>query len=129
VDGMLEEPAQINSSEIDSLKLELEQVREDLNFKKDEMECMEKGKKSSDSMYKREIDILSSGRLKLIDENRSLRNQLALKKNTSSQEMSLVLVTVPVITSSLMSPMVSYSILVLLLIAVIWFVARKWWNS
>ena len=129
MDGMLEEPAQINSSEIDSLKLELEQVREDLNFKKDEMECMEKGKKSSDSMYKREIDILSSGRLKLIDENRSLRNQLALKKNTSSQEMSLVLVTVPVITSSLMSPMVSYSILVLLLIAVIWFVARKWWNS
>ena len=41
---------------------------------------MKKGKESSDSIYKRKIDIQSSGRLKLIDENRSLRDQLTLKK-------------------------------------------------
>ena len=42
-----------------------------------------------------------------------------------SQEMPLASVTVPVVTSSLMSPMVTYSILALLLIAVIWLVVRK----
>src|SRR3954469_5938676 len=52
------------------------------------MECMEKGKESSDNIYKREIDILSSGRLKLIDENRSLKDQLVSKTNTSSQIIS-----------------------------------------
>ncbi|RIA81378.1 hypothetical protein C1645_837121 [Glomus cerebriforme] len=41
---------------------------------------MEKGIESSDSIYKRELDIQSSERLKLIEENRSLRDQLALKK-------------------------------------------------
>jgi hypothetical protein len=46
-----------------------------------------------------------------------------------SQEIPLVPVTVPVVTSSLISPMVMYSILALLLIAVIWFVGRKYWNS
>ncbi|CAB4395769.1 unnamed protein product [Rhizophagus irregularis] len=46
-----------------------------------------------------------------------------------SQEMPLASVTVPVVTSSLISPMVMYSILALLLIAVIWFVVRKCWNS
>jgi hypothetical protein len=46
-----------------------------------------------------------------------------------SQEMPLASVTVPVVTSSLMSPMVMYSILALLLIAVIWLVVRKCWNS
>jgi len=35
-------------------------MNEDLNSKKHEIECMEKGKESSDSMYKWEIDILSS---------------------------------------------------------------------
>ncbi|GBC12501.2 hypothetical protein GLOIN_2v1763802 [Rhizophagus irregularis DAOM 181602=DAOM 197198] len=81
VGGLLEEPVQTDPKEIDSLRLELEQIKEDLNSKEYEIECMEKGKESSDSMYKREIDILSSGRLKLIDENRSLRDQLASKKN------------------------------------------------
>ena len=46
-----------------------------------------------------------------------------------SQEMPLASVTVPVVTSSLMSPMVTYSILALLLIAVIWLVVRKCCNS
>src|SRR6266496_2989835 len=59
--GVIEEPAQISSSEIESLRLELERANEDLNSKKHEIECMEKGKESSDSMYKREMDILSSG--------------------------------------------------------------------
>src|SRR6266540_2782237 len=46
VRGVIEEPAQINSSEpkeIDSLRLELERVKEDFNLKKHEIECMEKG--------------------------------------------------------------------------------------
>src|ERR1041384_422079 len=46
-----------------------------------------------------------------------------------SQEMPLAPVTVPAIMSSLMSPMVLYSILAFLLIVVIWFVVRKYWNS
>ncbi|GBC45517.2 hypothetical protein GLOIN_2v1886689 [Rhizophagus irregularis DAOM 181602=DAOM 197198] len=160
--GLLEEPAQTDPKEIDSLRLELEQIKEDLNSKEYEIECMEKGKESSDSMYKREIDILSSGRLKLIDENRSLRDQLASKKNNevdtpplpmndssqldpegtlstfnpSSQIISVggaeavsLPVTAPIIASSSMSPMLIYSILTLVLITIICFMVRKWWNS
>ena len=44
--GMIEEPAQISSSdpkEIDSLRLELERVKEDRNSKDYTIECMEKG--------------------------------------------------------------------------------------
>src|SRR3954453_396765 len=73
--------AQMNLSEMDSLRLELERANEDLNSKKHEIECMEKGKESSDSMYKRKIDILSSGRLKLIDENSHLREIISKKDN------------------------------------------------
>ncbi|RGB22515.1 hypothetical protein C1646_775962 [Rhizophagus diaphanus] len=80
VGGLLEEPVQINSSDPDSLRLELEQVKEDLNSKNYEIECMEKGIEASDNIYKRELDIRSSERLKLIEENSSLRDQLALKK-------------------------------------------------
>ena len=83
VGGLLEEPVQINSSdpkEIDSLRLELKRANEDLSSKEYTIECMEKGIESSDSIYKRELDIRSSERLKLVEENRSLRDQLALKK-------------------------------------------------
>src|SRR4051812_33307443 len=106
----------------------------------------------------------------MMEENRSLRDQLALKKeprgashnevdpplssmNNSSRTassgqpsalnplsqiisvggarevMPLLLTFAPIIAGSLMMPMVLYSILALLLIAVIWFMARKWWNS
>ncbi|RIA91887.1 hypothetical protein C1645_821438 [Glomus cerebriforme] len=41
---------------------------------------MEKRIELSDSIYKQELDIWSSERLKLMEENRSLRDQLALKK-------------------------------------------------
>src|SRR5688572_7043886 len=46
VGGVIKEPVQINSSdpkEIDSLRLELEQVKEDRNSKEYTIECMEKG--------------------------------------------------------------------------------------
>ena len=47
----------------------------------------------------------------------------------SAQVMSLAPV-IPIVTDSLMSPMLIYSILTLLLIAIIWFVVRKKiWNS
>ena len=44
---------------IDSLRLELERVKEDLNSKNYEIECMEKGKESTNDIYKRTIDALS----------------------------------------------------------------------
>src|SRR5436190_1331196 len=86
VGELLEEPAQINTSviddpkEIDYLRLELEQANEDLNTKEYTIEYMEKGIESTNSIFKREIDIQSSERLKLMEENRALRDQLALKK-------------------------------------------------
>src|ERR1044071_7522750 len=84
MEGVIEEPAQINSSdpkEIDSLRLELEQVRDDLSSKKYEIECMEKGIESSKNIYNQTIDSLFLTRSNLIEANRSLREQLALKKN------------------------------------------------
>ena len=95
--GVIEEPAQINTSviddpkEINSLRLELDCVKEDLNAKNYEMECMEKGIEASDNIYKQEIDIWSSEQLKLMEKNSSLRNQLVLKKEprgTSHNEVS-----------------------------------------
>ncbi|RIA84390.1 hypothetical protein C1645_832326, partial [Glomus cerebriforme] len=91
--GMIEDPAQINSSdpdpkENDSLRLELGRVKEDLNSKEYTIECMEKGIEALDNIYKRELDIRSSERLKMMEENRSLRDQLASKKNTSSEIIS-----------------------------------------
>ncbi|GBC54076.2 hypothetical protein GLOIN_2v1787633 [Rhizophagus irregularis DAOM 181602=DAOM 197198] len=61
--GVVEEPAQISSSdlkEIDSLRLELERVKEDRNSKEYTIECMEKGIESSNSIFRREIDALYS---------------------------------------------------------------------
>ncbi|GET62207.1 hypothetical protein GLOIN_2v1847513 [Rhizophagus irregularis DAOM 181602=DAOM 197198] len=49
-----------------------------------------------------------------MEENRSLKDQLALKKNTSSQIISTP--AIPVVASSLMLPMITYSMLALLLI-------------
>jgi hypothetical protein len=58
--------------EIDSLRLELDRVKEDLNSKNYEMEYMEKGKESSDSIYKQALDSLSLARLNLTEENSRL---------------------------------------------------------
>ncbi|RIA89707.1 hypothetical protein C1645_876558 [Glomus cerebriforme] len=81
---VIEEPAQINlqsnSKEIDSLRLKLEQANENLSSKKYTIECMEKGIESSNSIFKWKIDIWFSERLKLMEKNRSLKDQLALKK-------------------------------------------------
>jgi hypothetical protein len=160
--GVIEEPAQISSSdpkEIDSLRLELERVKEDRNSKEYTIECMEKWIESSNNIFKREIDSRSSERLKLMEENRSLKDQLASKKNnevdrplpSTNNLLQLGLkgtlptpdptisiggaeavplpATTPIIASSLISPMVTYSILTLLLIAVIWLVVgEKIWN-
>ena len=159
VGGLLEEPAQINSSEmndpkeIDSLRLELERVKEDRNSKEYTIECMEKGIESSNSIFRREIDALYSARSKLREENRSFRDQLELKENneippplppmndssqiisaggvemvSSAQSIPLV-PAIPIVADSLMSPMLIYFILTLLLIAIIWLVVgKKIWN-
>ncbi|PKB97261.1 hypothetical protein RhiirA5_433452 [Rhizophagus irregularis] len=85
LDAMGGEPAQISSSEIESLRLELEYAKEDRNSKEYTIECMEKGIELSNNIFKREIDALYSARSKLREENRAFKDQLALKKNTSSQ--------------------------------------------
>src|SRR6266542_15367 len=76
VGGVIEEPAQINlfePKEIDSLRLELEQVKENFNSKKHEIEYMEKGIEVTHEITSRERDALSSARLNLIEENSRLR--------------------------------------------------------
>jgi chromosome segregation ATPase len=67
--------------EIDSLRLELERVKEDLNSKEYTIECMEKGKESSDSIYKQEINILRKARLNSMEENSRLREIISKKDN------------------------------------------------
>jgi len=150
IGGVIEEPAQINLSEpkeIDSLRLELERVKEDRNSKEYTIECMEKGIESSNSIFRRKIDALYSAQSKLREENRSFRDQLELKENNeislplpsmddSSQIISAgdakivsLPTTAPILASFLMSPIIIYSILTLLLIAIIWYVVRKkLWN-
>src|SRR6266498_3068662 len=62
VEGVIEEPAQINSfepKEIDSLRLELEWVKEDFNSKKHEIECMEKGIEVTHEITSQKRDVLS----------------------------------------------------------------------
>src|SRR4051812_18978251 len=49
---------------------------------------MKKGIESSDSIYKQELNIRSSEQLKLMEENRSLRDQLALKKKKKIKNLS-----------------------------------------
>jgi predicted nucleic acid-binding Zn-ribbon protein len=72
--------AQMNLSEMDSLRLELERAKADLFSKKYELECVEKGIEAKDIIYKRVLDDLSSARLKLSEKDRLLR-ELELKKN------------------------------------------------
>jgi chromosome segregation ATPase len=81
--------AQINLSEMNSLRLELEQARDDLSSKNYEMECMEKGIESSDSMYKRALDSLYSVRSNLMEENSHLREMISKKelRDTSHNEV------------------------------------------
>ncbi|CAB4374869.1 unnamed protein product [Rhizophagus irregularis] len=67
--------------EIDSLKLELERVKEDLNSKNYEIECMEKGIEAIHEITSREIDALRKARLNSMEENRSLRDQISKKDN------------------------------------------------
>ena len=49
---------------------------------------MEKGIEATDIIYKRELDIWSSERLKLMEENSSLRDQLAFKKDNEVESPS-----------------------------------------
>jgi hypothetical protein len=228
LEGKLEDK-ELEQAFHDTLKLELERANEDLNSKKHEIECMEKGIEETHEITSRKIDDLYSARLNLTEENSRFREIISKKENEIagfsntlpppmndssqklpgwvsddlrplvynhglenkvmeldksfarenmlealqellpqdemvsrsqtdilpnqsihsrpansenfisreggaeavplSQEMPLAPVTIPVVTSSLMSPMVTYSILALLLIAVIWLVSRKCWNS
>ena len=84
IGGVIEEPAQINSfepKEINSLRLELERVKEDFNSKKHEIECMEKGIEATHEITSRERDALFSARLNLIEENSRLRELVSKKDN------------------------------------------------
>ena len=66
---------------IDFLRLELERVKEDLNSKNHEIECMEKGIEATHEITSREIDALRKARLNSMEENRSLRDQISKKDN------------------------------------------------
>ncbi|GES89466.1 hypothetical protein GLOIN_2v1765587 [Rhizophagus clarus] len=96
----IEDLTQIDPKVIDSLRLELERVKEDLNSKEYEIECMEKGKESSDSVYKREIDDLYSAQSELREANRSLKDQLALKKEPRGASHNEVDTPLPPINNS-----------------------------
>ena len=90
---------------------------------------MEKGIESSNSIFRRKIDILYLARSKLREENRSFRDQLELKENNeislplpsmddSSQIISAgdakivsLPTTAPILASFLMSPIIIYSYL------------------
>src|SRR5947199_8389651 len=71
----------MNLSEMDSLRLELERTTEDLNSKKHEIECMEKGIEATHEITSREIDALSSGQLNSMEENCHLREIISKKDN------------------------------------------------
>ena len=73
--------AQMNLSEMDSLRLELERTTEDLNSKNYEIECMEKGIEATHEITSRERDALSSVQLNLIEENSRLRELVSKKDN------------------------------------------------
>ena len=53
--------AQMNLSEMDSLRLELEQARGSLSSIKYELECLEKRVEEKDNIYKQALDSLFSG--------------------------------------------------------------------
>ncbi|RGB25282.1 hypothetical protein C1646_771968 [Rhizophagus diaphanus] len=76
LEGKLSDP-----KEIDSLRLELEWVKEDLNSKNHEIECMKKGIEVTHEITSREIDALRKARLNSMEENRSLRDQISKKDN------------------------------------------------
>src|ERR1044072_984277 len=67
--------------EINSLRLELERVKEDLNSKNHEIECMEKGIEATYEITSWEIDALRKARLNSMEENRSLRDKISKKDN------------------------------------------------
>ncbi|GBB92649.1 hypothetical protein RclHR1_02040011 [Rhizophagus clarus] len=61
--------------EIDSLRLELERVKGDLNSKNHEIECMEKGIEATHEITSREIDALRKARLNSMEENADSQNR------------------------------------------------------
>ena len=73
--------AQMNLSEMDSLRLELEQAKDDFSSKEYELECLEKGVEANDNIYKRALDSLSLARLNLTEENSRLREIISKKDN------------------------------------------------
>ncbi|GBB85735.1 hypothetical protein RclHR1_01220031 [Rhizophagus clarus] len=81
VGGMIEDLAQSDPKEIDSLRLELKQVKENLNSKEYTIEYMEKGIEATHETTSWEIDALYLARLKLMEKNRSFKDQLKLEKN------------------------------------------------
>ncbi|GBB93126.1 hypothetical protein RclHR1_21130004 [Rhizophagus clarus] len=78
------EPALISSSdpkEIDSLRLELEQVKGDLNSKEYTIKCMKKGIEETHEITSQKLDDLFSARLNLTKENSHLREIISKKDN------------------------------------------------
>jgi len=73
--------AQMNLSEMDSLRLELEQAKNDFSSKEYELECLEKGVEVKDNIYKQALDFLSSAQLNLTEKNSHLCEIISKKDN------------------------------------------------
>ncbi|PKK43483.1 hypothetical protein RhiirC2_804268, partial [Rhizophagus irregularis] len=66
---------------------ELERVKEDLNSKNHEIECMEKGIEATHEITSREIDALRKARLNSMEENSHLR-EIISKKDDEIADLS-----------------------------------------
>src|SRR6266498_2558085 len=105
--GVVEELTQISSSEpkeIDSLRLELKRANEDLNSKEYTIECMEKGIESSNNIFRREIDFLSSARLNLLEKNAHLQELLSKKEPRGALHNEVDTLPPPMNNSSYTAP-------------------------
>jgi len=108
---------------------------------------MKKEIEATHEITSQEIDALHSAQSKLREENRSFRDQLKLKENNEISPLLLPMndlspkiisagdaetvslpITAPILASSLLSPLITYTILTLLLLAIIWIVGKKIWN-
>ncbi|GBB90000.1 hypothetical protein RclHR1_16870006 [Rhizophagus clarus] len=131
-----EDLVQSDPKEIDSLRLELERVKENLNSKEYTIECMEKGIEATHETTKLEKNNKVDSQPPPMNNLSQLGSEGTPSTLNPSQIISIggaeavpLLATAPIVTSSSILLMLIYSILTLVLITIICLMARKWWNS
>ncbi|GES73228.1 hypothetical protein GLOIN_2v1763802 [Rhizophagus clarus] len=91
-----------------------------------------KGIKLTNSIFKRELEALSSSRLNLLKKNAHLQQELLSKKNNEldMKEGGMNASSANPIITSYLSPIVAHSILILIILTIIWFVVvKRLWNA